>query len=378
MKHRDETPTVQGGLPANPRSTSDAYRVLKYLAELPDRTDRRLLPGQNLWHYPGGIAGGQEAFAAALAEATGKWPPLVELPYADPTEAPDVIAAANRVAIDYWQAGGLVSIFINPCNPWTGGKSTDLTNRENNIPALLTPGTPENLVWIEKLDALAAGLTQLRDAGVVVLWRPLHEMTFIECYWYDCGAYSDPEVFKNLWRHMFCYFTYEKGLDNLLWVYAAANVGGWGGPPADSVYPGDDYVDIVGIDVYSNDFKCSGDAYARLTALGKPFALTEVGPAHGKKAEADGSWDNMGLLNIIRTEYPRTVYALYWHSWPGAKMALVDNQNADKLMNDSWAISRSEVDWRSTVVADLEERQNRQVAHEVFASPEPTDKRNDK
>ena len=45
-------------------------------------------------------------------------------------------------------------------------------------------------------------------------------------FWWGSRAYKDdPEPFKELWRHMFRYFTEEKRLDNLLWVYTPAAKG---------------------------------------------------------------------------------------------------------------------------------------------------------
>ena len=81
-----------------------------------------------------------------------------------------------------------------------------------NLVKLITPGTATNRAWMAELDKVADGLAELRDAGVVVLWRPFHEMTFIETFWWDSGAHpGDPEPFINMWRYLFDYFTYTNG-----------------------------------------------------------------------------------------------------------------------------------------------------------------------
>ena len=69
--------------------------------------------------------------------------------------------------------------------------------------------------WMHELDILAAGLGELQDAGVVVLWRPFHE---VNGDWFWWGG-KKPETFIRVWRHMFDYFTKTKKLNNLLWVY---------------------------------------------------------------------------------------------------------------------------------------------------------------
>jgi len=48
---------------------------------------------------------------------------------------------------------------------------------------------------------------------------------------------------------LFNYFCHEKNLHNLLWVYAPDQ----SAPTPSLYYPGDDYVDIVALDVYVND-----------------------------------------------------------------------------------------------------------------------------
>ena len=372
----DEALDARRGMPANPRSTPDTYKVLRYLTDLTERHDKRFLLAQDIWSYTGGMDDGFERFVARLAEQTGKWLPMLHVSYPDSSLDADnagrICADANRHAIAYWQAGGLVTIHTNPNNPWVGGMSLEQREKIANV---LEVGTPENLAWTRTLDALASHLTVLRDAGVVVLWRPLHEMTFTNCYWYDCGATPDREVFKDLWRYMFRYMTYEKGLDNLLWVYSTSDVGSWGGPAPDCVYPGGDYVDVVGISLYGNSVEIDGGAYEKLVTLGKPFAFSEFGPGHhggatGMKEDHADAFDNLTLIRQVREKYPRTIYAAYWHSWTGAEMAIIDNPHADQLVNDPWVADRSDVNWQAIDIPNLDAQRRRTIQHKAFDYPD--------
>lgn len=351
-RHQDEL-AARWAWPADPNATEDARKVLQYLAVLTDRQDKRFLLAQDIWSYDkGGMEAGFDHFIEALHDRTGQWLPMISVDLSAPVA--DSSEQAIRFAKLYWKAGGLVTTHASPNNPWTGKGVTDLAGREK-LPNLIKPGTPENLVWLKQLDAYAAVFAELRDAGVVVLWRPLHEMTFENIRFYDCGAYpGKPEVFKELWRHMFRYFTEEKKLHNLLWVYSAADVEGWGGPGADSVYPGGDYVDIVGLSLYTDRVEVRGKAYEKLTALGKPFAFSEFGPAHDLKAKAfeqtTGNFDNLNLIKAVREKYPKTIYATYWHSWRGTSMSIIDNPHALELLNDPWIVGRDDLGWKQMVV----------------------------
>ena len=48
---------------------------------------------------------------------------------------------------------------------------------------------------------------------------------------------------------MFNYLTQVKGLHNILWIYSPDQ----GAPTPSLYYPGSNYVDIVGLDVYTDD-----------------------------------------------------------------------------------------------------------------------------
>jgi mannan endo-1,4-beta-mannosidase len=323
--------------PANPNASADARKVLNYLAHLPDRQDNRVVSGQNLvWHIREARVGYEDS-VVALYHSTGKWVGMIGLNYGHGC-TPGQISAGNRILIDYWNAGGLATLHHQANNPWTGGGPNDLRRRD--FVELVTPGTAVNDTWMAELDKVAAGLAELGDAGVVVLWRPFQEMNWNQCFWWDGGAHpGNPEPFKNMWRHMFNYFTNEKGLNNLLWVYAPAETGPWS--PADLYYPGDAYVDIVGLSAYGCSPYIRGDGYNKLLALGKPFAITEAGPG-GRS----GYCDVRRVIDAIKARYPRTTFFQFWHSIEGNKWAIVDNQNGSGLLNDPWVMTRDEMDWR--------------------------------
>ena len=88
--------------------------------------------------------------------------------------------------------------------------------------------------------AIAEPLLALQEAGVPVLFRPLHEASG---GWFWWGA-SGPEAYKQLYVLLYEKLTNEYGLNNLIWV--------WNGQSADW-YPGDEYVDIIGEDIYPGE-----------------------------------------------------------------------------------------------------------------------------
>lgn len=129
----------------------------------------------------------------------------------------------------------------------------------------VTEGTWEYEYVQYDLANISQYLLKLREANIPVLWRPLHEASG---GWFWWG--TDAESYKKLWIMMFNYFKAE-GLDNLIWVWTS-QIGD------DTWYPGDNYVDIVGCDIYGTS-PDPAQSYATLadTYSNKIVTLSECG-----------------------------------------------------------------------------------------------------
>lgn len=138
---------------------------------------------------------------------------------------------------------------------------------------LITPGTHLNERWKSQVDVIAWFLKQLQAANVPVLWRPYHEMNG---GWFWWGKKPGENGYKKLYRMLYDRFVNFHGLNNLLWVYNTNEVK-LGVDSHAEYYPGDDVVDVLATDVYTEKF--SKKNYEALLELagGKPIALGEVG-----------------------------------------------------------------------------------------------------
>lgn len=123
---------------------------------------------------------------------------------------------------------------------WWRGFYTDATTFDLEQ-VLKDPNSPKYKLLLHDIDVISGQMKKFSDAGVPVLWRPLHEA---EGGWFWWGA-KGPEPFKKLWRLMYDRMTNKHQLHNLIWVYSSGTNPAW--------YPGDDVVDIVGIDQYPSD-----------------------------------------------------------------------------------------------------------------------------
>ncbi len=138
-----------------------------------------------------------------------------------------------------------------------------------DIGKIFEPASSEYQAMINDIDATALLLKKLADDNVPLLWRPLHEAAG---GWFWWG--KDPESCKELYRILYDRLVNIHKLNNLIWVWTRE-------PNDDDWYPGDEYVDIVGMDIYRTgdhssyilDFNISNETYDRK----KIIALSECG-----------------------------------------------------------------------------------------------------
>ena len=316
---------AQASEPANPNATPQARRVLDYFHELSARKEgRRILSGQ----FTDFGQGANLRLIERIHQRTGRWVGLIGVDYADFGRGSLTYEAPNHAAIEYWRQGGLVTVMAhmyNPANPKGGG----LRDKGVNIADLLDPATDTHKRWMQELDLTADGLEGLKHAGVVVLWRPFHEMNG---GWFWWGA-QKPEVFITVWRHMFDYFSKTRKLDNLLWVYGPNH-----GRNTASYYAGDAYVDIIGLDAYT-DFidRQHIKGYDEIAALPKPFGFTEYGP-HGAQ-NPPGTYDYCQFIEGLEKEFPKTCFFMCWNG----KWSLASNENTKELLNHPAIVNREDL-----------------------------------
>jgi mannan endo-1,4-beta-mannosidase len=152
---------------------------------------------------------------------------------------------------------------------------------------ILTPGTSLYKKWCDQIDTIAVYLKKLQDAHVPVLWRPYHEMNGNWFWWGGRqGEYSTIRLYRQLFDRL---VKYHK-LNNLIWVWSVDRPNK---PEMQfaNFYPGNDYLDVLSLDVYGNDFNKT--YYNSLLALskGKPIAFGEVGnPPSSEILENQPKW----------------------------------------------------------------------------------------
>ena len=159
----------------------------------------------------------------------------------------------------------------------------------------LVEGTWENKIWNDDLAKVAGYLKTMQEMGIAVIWRPFHEAKGnYDVYQAGTGAWfwwgkEGPEVCKQLWIAMYDYMK-AQGVNNLIWV--------WTDIPTSfdpKWYPGDQYVDMVGADIYNQtDAAAIASTMQQLQYLypNKMVTLSECGGVAdaGAQFEAGATW----------------------------------------------------------------------------------------
>jgi mannan endo-1,4-beta-mannosidase len=242
-------------LPANPNASNSVRLLMDYLGET---FGQRVLLAQH-------VTPGTNTEIGAIYEVTGRLPAIrvsdlmsYSRSFTDEKPQNDDI----ELALEWHANGGIVSYGWTWFSPpmGIGGRSHyfaeesdfDLNSAftaayivdldTDGIRALFEAGAIPRACYelVLEIDYMAEHLKRLRDADVPVLWRPLHQAGTKWFWWGDC----EPEAYKWLWRLMFERFGEYHGLNNLIWV--------WSGQSAD-YYPGDEFVDVIGEDIYNTD-----------------------------------------------------------------------------------------------------------------------------
>ncbi|MGZ9055550.1 glycoside hydrolase family 26 protein [Methylomagnum sp.] len=191
-----------------------------------------------------------------------------------------------------------------------GQFDTDFLNwaraaRDFNSPLLVEVGTEMNGRWFP--------------------WNGKWNGAGIKNKYGDPRLADGPERFRDAYRRIITLMR-EEGANNIGWVFHPNN----GDYPAttwnrfENYYPGDEYIDLIGVSVYGaltpmsswSKFRADMDlVYPRLARLSaaKPLALLEFGVTSGNKRGNQAVWADAALADIVAGRWPRLVAFSWWN-----------------------------------------------------------------
>lgn len=243
-----------------------------------------------------------------IQEITGDYPAVYSVDLAevmDPESALDPYELnedRKRTIIEAFERGEVITAIAHLNNPATGGDAWD--NSGDAVTKVLQDGSQANIKfkrWLDNLANFAQNLTDANGVQIPLLFRPFHEHNQTWSWW---GQNSTTEAeFVELWRFTVDYLKNEKEVHNL--IYAIS-------PQLDDIgsketflfrWPGDDYVDFIGMDSYHGTNTSAFSSNLRnLSQLSrekmKPCGVTETG-IEGIRNDNGEPYDNYWTQEIL-------------------------------------------------------------------------------
>ncbi len=269
----------------------------------------------------------RDANRSDVKSVSGSHPAVIGVDFSGlsgrPPEAIERTKASLRKQIaDTYDRGGVTTVawhFTNPVTPQTGFYWKDSVSAPA-VPNLLPGGSHhEQYKSILQTVGSLAGSVRGNDGKLVpMLFRPYHEL---DGGWFWWGKpHCQRDEFVALWRFTVAYLRDSLRVHNFIYAFSPDCLFKTEAEYLDR-YPGDAWVDMVGVDNYA-DFGRNGRynlpaGIAKLKIVsdyaekaGKLAAFTET----GLESIPDTTWWTSTLLKALRAEKLKLAYVLVWRN----------------------------------------------------------------
>ena len=194
-------------------------------------------------------------------------------------------AIRRRVIIEAYDRGEVITMCCHLNNPHTGSTAWDNSSNEV-VKSILTEGHATREKYLQWLDRCADFANNLRGSDgklIPIIFRPYHEHTN-DWSWWGSKCTTEQE-FIDFWRFTVKYLRDTKGVRNFIYANSPQLDRDYGSGTKDVLlfrWPGDDYVDFLGMDCYdygwTSAFKKNIETISAISLeKKKPCGVTESG-----------------------------------------------------------------------------------------------------
>ena len=312
---------AQKNKPIDREATRETRKLYKSLRKLSKK--HTLFAHQHATEYGHGWAGEEDR--SDVKSVTGSHPAMIGVDIMGFSgRSPEQIARAKenltKNVVDTYNRGGVTTVAWHFSNPVSGG---GFYWRDSiSLPAVkyIIPGGEAHEKYKEILDGVGEWAHGLRGADgqlVPVIFRPFHEF---DGGWFWWGKpHCTREEFISLWHFTVSYLRDSLDVHNFIYAFSPDNRFLTEEEYLER-YPGDEWVDMVGMDNYGDlgrnryaidtaalKLKIVSD-YAR--KAGKLAAFTET----GLESIPNTTWWTETLLKAMRMHDMRLAYVLVWRN----------------------------------------------------------------
>ncbi len=309
---------AQDNLPADKKATKETINLYRSLKKIPGKGflfghQDDLAYGVGWKYVPG---------KSDIKEVTGDYPAvygweLGRIETDNPVNIDSVPFDKMKQFIrDGYQRGGVITISWHLNNPLTGKSAWDPAR---GTVASILPGGAKNNLYKEWLDKIASFMLDLKGAHgeyIPVIFRLFHELNG-NWFWWGGKNCTSAEL-QQLWHFTISYLRDEKNVHNLLYAY---NTDRFASEEAYlEKYPGDEWVDITGFDIYQGNTISMNENF--ISEFDRTLSLLEMIAKKRNKIPAvtefgynglpDSTWWTHTFLKAMNGH--KIAYALAWRN----------------------------------------------------------------
>jgi mannan endo-1,4-beta-mannosidase len=305
------------------KATKETKALFKNLDKL--SKDHILFGHQHATEYGHGWSATADADRSDVKSVTGSHPAVIGVDFSGLSGLPENSIARNKESLRKiitatYDRGGITTVAWHFSNPASGGGF--YWKDSVSVPAvkLIIPGGSHHSTYkliLSTIADLAKSLKGKDGQLAPVIFRPWHEF---DGNWFWWGrSHCTIDEFKTLWRFTVAYLRDSLQVHNFIYAFSPDALFNSENEYLER-YPGDEWVDMVGMDNYAD---WGRDRYDIPTGVRKLKIVSDYAKQHGKLAAftetglesiPNKTWWTETLLNALRSSGLQLTYVLVWRN----------------------------------------------------------------
>ncbi|MCC9166971.1 beta-mannosidase [Pontibacter sp. XAAS-A31] len=312
---------AQKNKPIDKKATRETKALFKNMKKLSKK--HTLFGHQHATEYGHGWAGDEDR--SDVKSVVGSHPAVIGVDFSGfsgrPPEAVQKAKDALRKnVVDTYNRGGVTTVAWHFSNPVSGGGFYWVDSLSKPAVKYIIPGGEAHEQYKEILSGIGKWANSLKGKDgtlAPVIFRPYHEF---DGGWFWWGKpYTSREEFISLWRFTVSYLRDSLDVHNFIYAFSP-DVKFDSEAEFLERYPGDEWVDMVGMDNYGD---MGRDRYDIETAARKLKIVSDYAKEHGKLAAftetglesiPNPTWWTETLLKVMKRDDLQLAYVLVWRN----------------------------------------------------------------
>lgn len=303
------------------QATTETKNLSNALWKISER--QTLFGHQHATEYGHGWAGDKDR--SDVKSVTGSHPAVIGVDIMGFSGRPEAeIEAAKALVrsnvVDTYNRGGVTTVAWHFFNPVSKGGFYWVDSISKPAVRYIIPGGEAHEQYKQILKGIGSWANNVKGADgklVPMIFRPFHEF---DGGWFWWGKpHCSKEEFISLWRFTVTYLRDSMKVHNFIYAFSPDNNFSSEEQYLDR-YPGDEYVDMLGVDNYGD---MGRDRYAPDVAISKLKIVSDFARRKGKLAAftetglesiPNESWWTGTLLKVMKSKDLHLAYVLVWRN----------------------------------------------------------------